>query len=79
MLRYYRTIVRLLLLISIPLSGQAMAQSTIFNIPTTDTVAQRKAYAEFDFLVQAPKRIFPGLIYTIPAWWSERPAISNLA
>jgi hypothetical protein len=54
-LRYYRTIVRLLLLISIPLSGQAMAQSTIFNIPTTDTVAQRKAYAEFDFLLQAPK------------------------
>jgi hypothetical protein len=32
-----------------------MAQSTIFNIPTTDTVAQQKAYAEFDFLAQAPK------------------------
>jgi hypothetical protein len=34
--------------------GQAMAQSTIFNIPTTDTVAKKKAYAEFDFLVQEP-------------------------
>jgi len=31
-----------------------MAQSTIFNIPTTDTVSQKKVYAEFDFLVQAP-------------------------
>ena len=43
-----------LLLISILFGGQAMAQSTIFNIPTTDTVAKGKAYAEFDFLPQAP-------------------------
>ena len=32
----------------------AMAQSTIFNIPTTDTVDKGKAYFEFDFLPQAP-------------------------
>jgi hypothetical protein len=32
----------------------AMAQSTIFNIPTTDTVAKGKGYFEFDFLAQAP-------------------------
>ena len=32
----------------------AFGQSTIFNIPTTDTVAKGKAYAEFDFLAQAP-------------------------
>jgi len=32
----------------------AMAQSTIFNIPSTDTVDKGKAYAEFDFLPQAP-------------------------
>src|SRR5262245_24165253 len=32
----------------------ATAQSTIFNIPTTDTVAKGKGYAEFDFLTQAP-------------------------
>jgi hypothetical protein len=32
----------------------ATAQSTIFNIPTTDTVSKGKAYAEFDFLAQAP-------------------------
>jgi hypothetical protein len=38
----------------ISLCGHAMAQSTIFNIPTTDTVAKGKAYAEFDFLPQVP-------------------------
>jgi len=32
----------------------AMAQSTIFNIPTTDTVAKGKGYFEFDYLSQAP-------------------------
>jgi hypothetical protein len=35
-------------------AGTAMAQSTIFNIPTTDTVAPKKGYFEFDFLLQAP-------------------------
>jgi hypothetical protein len=35
-------------------SYNAMAQSTIFNMPTTDTVAPRQAYFEFDYLVQAP-------------------------
>jgi hypothetical protein len=34
--------------------SHALAQSTIFNIPTTDTVAQKKVYAEFDFLPQVP-------------------------
>jgi hypothetical protein len=33
----------------------AMAQSTIFNIPTTDTVAKGKVYFEFDYLPQIPK------------------------
>src|SRR5262249_55115159 len=32
----------------------AKAQSTIFNIPTTDTVSKGKGYFEFDFLSQAP-------------------------
>jgi hypothetical protein len=32
----------------------ALAQSTIFNIPSTDTVDKGKAYFEFDFLPQAP-------------------------
>jgi hypothetical protein len=35
----------------IALQGQsAFAQSTIFNIPTTDAVAPKKVYFEFDFL-----------------------------
>lgn len=33
----------------------ARAQSTIFNIPTTDTVSTKKGYFEFDYLVQTPK------------------------
>jgi hypothetical protein len=45
---------RLLVLILVSFSGRAMAQSTIFNIPTTDTVSKRKVYAEFDFLPQVP-------------------------
>ena len=32
----------------------AQAQSTIFNIPTTDTVSPKKGYLEFDYLVQLP-------------------------
>ncbi|HYR84591.1 MAG TPA: hypothetical protein VE422_10985 [Terriglobia bacterium] len=37
-------------------SGKAaMAQSTIFNIPTTDAVAKGKVYFEFDYLHQTPK------------------------
>ena len=35
----------------------AMAQSTIFNIPTTDTVSKGKGYFEFDFLSQAPATV----------------------
>jgi hypothetical protein len=38
----------------IALKHAGMAQSTIFNIPTTDTVARGKAYFEFDFLPQLP-------------------------
>jgi hypothetical protein len=33
----------------------AAAQSTIFNIPTTDTVAKGKVYFEFDYEPQLPK------------------------
>ena len=32
------------------LSGTALAQSTIFNIPSTDVVAKKKTYFEFDFI-----------------------------
>lgn len=33
----------------------AAAQSTIFNIPSTDTVSPGKGYFEFDYLMQLPK------------------------
>jgi len=36
------------------MSHAAFAQSTIFNIPSTDTVDFKKVYAEFDFLPQVP-------------------------
>ena len=32
----------------------AAAQSTIFNIPTTDTVAPKHGYFEFDYLPAVP-------------------------
>jgi len=44
----------LLLLVFVLVSQTARAQSTIFNIPSTDTVAKSKGYFEFDYLAQAP-------------------------
>jgi len=41
--------------VSLLLAGSAKAQSTLFNIPSTDTVAPSKVYVEFDFLPQAPR------------------------
>ncbi len=46
--------VLILFLLLIECSSQVLAQSTIFNIPTTDTVTKGKAYAEFDFMPQVP-------------------------
>jgi hypothetical protein len=40
----------------------AMAQSTIFNIPSTDTVDKGKGYFEFDYLPQAPGFEQSGLV-----------------
>jgi hypothetical protein len=51
----YRRFVPVLVLMTMLFVGGAMAQSTIFNIPTTDTVAKGKVYAEFDFVPQMPK------------------------
>jgi hypothetical protein len=39
-------------------AGPAAAQSTIFNIPSTDTVAPSKVYFEFDYVLQLPKPDF---------------------
>jgi hypothetical protein len=40
--------------LSVLCAGSAMAQSTLFNIPSTDTVEKSKTYLEFDVLPQAP-------------------------
>ena len=44
----------LVVLASVLVARSASAQSTIFNIPSTDTVEKGKGYFEFDFLPQAP-------------------------
>jgi hypothetical protein len=41
---------------------RAMAQSTIFNIPSTDVVDKGKTYVEFDYLPQAPTPDVGGMI-----------------
>ena len=41
-------------LLVVLIAQSAMAQSTIFNIPSTDTVENKKGYVEFDLLPQAP-------------------------
>jgi hypothetical protein len=43
------------LLFGVVAAKPAAAQSTIFNIPSTDTVAPGKGYFEFDYLMQLPK------------------------
>jgi hypothetical protein len=50
----YKIFTQALIMLLVAFCGHAMAQSTLFNIPTTDTVAKGKAYAEFDFLPQMP-------------------------
>jgi hypothetical protein len=42
-------------LIVLMMASRVHAQSTIFNIPTTDVVSTKKVYAEFDYLSQMPK------------------------
>ena len=68
-----------LLVLLAALAGQtAMAQSTIFNIPTTDTVTKGKAYFEFDFLPRSPHRTAPtAFTHTIHGLWSAFRAMSR--
>jgi hypothetical protein len=51
-----RWVVRLALILALGtvVVEPVAAQSTIFNVPTTDTVAVGKAYFEFDYLPQVP-------------------------
>lgn len=48
------------------MSGTAMAQSTIFNIPSTDTVGKGQGYVEFDFLPQAPTPATGAIVFVNP-------------
>jgi hypothetical protein len=51
-----RVFMGLIVAMLVAMSGQmAMAQSTIFNIPTTDAVAKGSVYFEFDYFGQMPK------------------------
>jgi len=53
-IRSCKILLQTIFILSIAFTGRLMAQSTIFNIPTTDTVAKGKVYAEFDFMPQVP-------------------------
>ncbi len=53
-MKNYKWFAGVFAVVFVAFGSQAMAQSTIFNIPTTDTVAKGKGYAEFDFVPQAP-------------------------
>ena len=53
-MRKYIILAQLLLTVTGIFSSRLCAQSTIFNIPTTDTVTKGNVYAEFDFLPQIP-------------------------
>src|SRR5882672_12699032 len=46
----------LALLVVMSFAQIAMAQSTLFNIPSTDVVAAKKVYAEFDYFANLPKQ-----------------------
>jgi len=51
--RTVRLVLPLLFLVFV-FAENALAQSTIFNVPTTDVVAKGKGYFEFDYLPQIP-------------------------
>jgi hypothetical protein len=53
--RTYRSLFGLVIALSVMTAQHAFAQSTLFNIPSTDAVSEKKVYAEFDFFAQMPK------------------------
>jgi len=46
----------LALLFAMSCAQSAMAQSTLFNIPSTDVVSPKKVYTEFDYFANLPKQ-----------------------
>ena len=51
----------------------ARAQSTIFNIPSTDTVDKGKGYFEFDSLPQAPTPTAGSIVVSNPRFLTGLP------
>ena len=53
-MRSFKAVFGLMVILSFMTSPRAIAQSTLFNIPSTDAVSAKKVYAEFDFFAQMP-------------------------
>lgn len=54
-MKNYKALFGLMVVLFALAGQQALAQSTLFNIPSTDAVSAKKVYAEFDFFAQMPK------------------------
>jgi hypothetical protein len=50
----FKTLLGLAVVLIAVTGQQAVAQSTLFNIPSTDAVAKGKVYGEFDYFAQMP-------------------------
>ena len=53
-MKSFKAVFGLMVILSFMTSQRAIAQSTLFNIPSTDAVSAKKVYAEFDFFAQMP-------------------------
>lgn len=53
-MKTHKLLLGLVTVVLLTIGQEAMAQSTLFNIPSTDAVAPGKVYAEFDFFAQMP-------------------------
>ena len=58
---------------SVLVAQRASAQSTIFNIPSTDTVDKGKGYFEFDSLPQAPTPTAGSIVVSNPRFLTGLP------
>ena len=74
---FVKSILRVcLLLFCVSVIGKDMlAQSTLFNIPSTDVVAKKKVYLEFDFISHLEITRYGGFQGYVPqggSWTSGR-------
>jgi hypothetical protein len=59
-MKKYSAVIAMIILV---MAAPVLAQSTIFNVPTTDAVSKKKVYAEFDYLPQMPKSDAAGRLH----------------